>query len=327
MGWVAMGTSSARRAEGDRSRWYDRWSESDNPVKRASRPGIDPVAYGNPLHPELGIETFSLAELRRRAPPEHLALPQRPDFHMLLLVTGGRGGHDIDFRRYDCAKGTVLHVRPGQVQRFLPSPSLAGALVLFTPDFLPPQAGPGSPSLESLLEDAVPAARIDLGSTGGRIAEAFRGLAEDYDAYDGTTVARRILQHGLQSLLLRLARLCSGGGARAATDTAQRTHRRFAREVERRFRQTRAVADYAKALGYSPRTLTRASLGAGGVTAKEWIERRVALEAKRLLAHTAQPVGAIAVDVGFSEATNFVKFFRRREGLSPLAFRARYRKR
>lgn len=319
-----MATSSALGAGGDRWRWYDRWSESDTTVKRASRPGIEPVTYGNPRHPGLGIETFSLAELRRRAPIEHLALPQRPEFHMLMLVTAGRGVHDIDFRRYACAKGTVLHVRPGQVQRFGLSPSLAGEIVLFTPEFLPPQEGD---ALVSLLEDAVPAARLGLGASGTRIAEGFRGLAEDYEAYDGTPFASRLLQHGLQALLLRLARACAGRGGRETPAGPNRTYRRFVREVERRFGETRAVADYAKALGYSTRTLTRASLEAGGVAAKELIERRVALEAKRLLAHTSRPVGAIALDVGFSEATNFVKFFRRREGFSPLAFRGRYRKR
>ena len=107
------------------------------------------------------------------------------------------------------------------------------------------------------------------------------------------------------------------------SDASRRTWRRFAREVERRFGEWRRVEDYAQALGYSARTLTRASLEAAGAPAKEVIERRVVLEAKRLLAHSSRPVGAIALDLGFSEPTNFVKFFRRREGMAPLAFRQR----
>jgi transcriptional regulator GlxA family with amidase domain len=45
------------------------------------------------------------------------------------------------------------------------------------------------------------------------------------------------------------------------------------------------------------------------------------LEAKRLLVHTQLPIGTITAEVGFSEPTNFVKFFRRRKGVLPFKFR------
>ena len=45
------------------------------------------------------------------------------------------------------------------------------------------------------------------------------------------------------------------------------------------------------------------------------------LEARRLLVHTLLPVATISDQLGFEEATNFVKFFRRETGLTPGAFR------
>jgi AraC-like DNA-binding protein len=53
------------------------------------------------------------------------------------------------------------------------------------------------------------------------------------------------------------------------------------------------------------------------------LTQRIVLEAKRLLAHSLAPVAAIGETLGFDEATNFVKFFRRETGLTPGAFRAR----
>lgn len=44
-------------------------------------------------------------------------------------------------------------------------------------------------------------------------------------------------------------------------------------------------------------------------------------QAKRLLAHSTLAVSAIGLELGFSEPTNFVKFFRHCEGLTPAAFR------
>jgi AraC-like DNA-binding protein len=46
------------------------------------------------------------------------------------------------------------------------------------------------------------------------------------------------------------------------------------------------------------------------------------LEAKRLLAHSLFPVANIGYEIGFSEPTNFVKFFRRETRLTPGAFRS-----
>jgi AraC-like DNA-binding protein len=104
-------------------------------------------------------------------------------------------------------------------------------------------------------------------------------------------------------------------------EEATQTFLRFRDAVETRFASTRRLEDYARTLGYSTRTLSRASMDAGGVGAKEYIDRRVLLEAKRLLAHGDQPAAKIAIRLGFSSATNFSKFFRQRTGMTPLAFR------
>jgi AraC-like DNA-binding protein len=48
------------------------------------------------------------------------------------------------------------------------------------------------------------------------------------------------------------------------------------------------------------------------------------VEAKRLLAHTALPTAVIADRIGFDEATNFIKFFRREVGCSPGEVRRKY---
>jgi transcriptional regulator GlxA family with amidase domain len=49
----------------------------------------------------------------------------------------------------------------------------------------------------------------------------------------------------------------------------------------------------------------------------------VVLEARRLLAHTDDSVAAIGESLGFSESTNFGKFFEARTGERPGAFRKR----
>ncbi len=94
-------------------------------------------------------------------------------------------------------------------------------------------------------------------------------------------------------------------------------------EVEQRFATTRRVEDYERLIGYSSKTLSRAARAATGLNAKEYIDQRVLLEGRRLLAHTRLSAGEVAQRLGFSELTNFIKFFRRNGGESPSEFRRR----
>jgi AraC-like DNA-binding protein len=112
----------------------------------------------------------------------------------------------------------------------------------------------------------------------------------------------------------------NGGGEHRA---AAATFVRFRRAVERSYVATRRVEDYAARLGCSVRTLTRASLAATGRSAKQVIDDRAALEARRLLACTDLPIAEIGQRLAFPEPTNFGRFFHREVGCSPGAFRAR----
>ncbi|HEX9806690.1 MAG TPA: helix-turn-helix domain-containing protein [Alteraurantiacibacter sp.] len=85
------------------------------------------------------------------------------------------------------------------------------------------------------------------------------------------------------------------------------------------------MGPYANALGCTQKSLNRATQGLAGLNAKDCSARRIALEAKRLLAHTDRPIYLIAEGLGFDEATNFSKFFRKHAGQSPAEFRTAYR--
>ncbi|MFD5967865.1 helix-turn-helix transcriptional regulator [Streptomyces sp. NPDC060311] len=92
--------------------------------------------------------------------------------------------------------------------------------------------------------------------------------------------------------------------------------------VEEGFGRTHRVEDYAARLGYSPRTLTRATRAALGCGAKRFIDDRVLLEAKRLLVHPDLPQATIGERVGFAHPTVFSAFFRQHTGMTPTEFRS-----
>ncbi|MGC5561928.1 AraC family transcriptional regulator [Streptomyces sp. FR-108] len=281
------------------------------------RAGIRDLAFTAPTGTPAGVEVLSLTELRHRTTAARLATPQRPDFHHLVTLTGGTLRHTVDFADHALEPGSWLWVRPGQVHQWGDLTDAEGTLILFRPDFLDAATAdaartqdPHAPVLLLPLPDH--AAALTLAAE--HLGSEFRALG--HLPLDIHTAA---LRHLLAVLVLRLTHLTAPAGPPAPEPDS--TYLRFRDAVEQDFTRTRRVEDYAQALGYSPRTLSRATLTAAGLGAKEFIDRRVILEAKRLLAHSDQSAARIADRLGFPSATHFSKFFHRGTGQTPIVFR------
>ena len=123
-------------------------------------------------------------------------------------------------------------------------------------------------------------------------------------------------------LILRLG----AEAADTAPDGADALYRRFRALLERDFAVAHDVGHYADALGYSTRTLARATQAAAGRTPKQAIQDRIVLEARRLLAHTDLPSATIATQLGFRDPSNFSAFFATHTATTPTAFRASERR-
>jgi AraC-like DNA-binding protein len=296
------------------------------PVEDLPGRSILGVDYANPKLPMLGIEPVRLSELLRRVSPGHFTSPQRPGFHLLMLFTAGNGWHFLDFRRVWCKAGMLVHARPGQVQQFILGQDLEADVLLFTPEFIFPStsASDGS-AFASSIHDIVPEGATELRSDAlESVTNLMSAIKRAYNQADDSRLSAAILQHLLYAMLLMIAGHYLNREVHATTGSHRRTFQQFRRAVDAKFTRTRSVRDYADAIGCSAKSLQRACMMACGSSPKAVIEQRLILEAKRLLAHTGLTVEAIATELGFSEPTNFVKFFRRHGGMRPLDFRATF---
>jgi AraC-like DNA-binding protein len=251
----------------------------------------------------LGIEVMTFARLRAITPPDELAAPHRPAFHLLLFVTEGAGTHAVDFEEHALAPGRGLWIRPGQVQRFA-GDHPRGELVLFQPDFLIP----GTRAAALADDRSAPVA-----FAGSPALDRARAMLRE--EYAGAPDHPEALRHLLSVLILRL------GIPDAPRHGAGELHARFRELLERDFATAHDVEHYARELGHSTRTLGRATRVAAGESPKALIHGRIALEARRLLAHGDLPVSAIGARLGFRDPSNFSAFFAHTTGESPTAFR------
>jgi len=61
-----------------------------------------------------------------------------------------------------------------------------------------------------------------------------------------------------------------------------------------------------------------------GKNASEMISSRILLEAKRFILHSEININEITEILNFSDTSNFVKFFKNAEGVTPVQFREKY---
>ncbi|MCF6350451.1 MAG: helix-turn-helix domain-containing protein, partial [Flavobacteriaceae bacterium] len=97
--------------------------------------------------------------------------------------------------------------------------------------------------------------------------------------------------------------------------------KKFKNAVEKYHIEWHSSSEYANHLNITPDHLNRTIKSLIGKTAKEYIQTRISIAAKRLLYFTDLSTKEIAYQLGFSEASNFSAFFKKCTQLSPSKFR------
>jgi AraC family transcriptional activator of pobA len=97
--------------------------------------------------------------------------------------------------------------------------------------------------------------------------------------------------------------------------------RRFTRLADENLRRQWSVARYARELGTTVPTLTRACHEVKGMPPGQLILDQRLREAKRALSYTDASVGRISDDLGFSDPAYFARVFRRHTGMTASAYR------
>jgi AraC-like DNA-binding protein len=279
--------------------------------------------FANQRFARLGIELMLLSELKRRTSASQRAKPERVEFFMLWLTTLGVSHHSVDFVDFAVSEGSLVFAKPAQVQQWHVETRMEGWILLVEPTALLPAEG-HRVSLDTLLAsiDDWPAI-VQLDSQFSKEINAqIDVLQRDFNNYDESNLDNALIQNAVLGLLFRLARWHRARSSMTASKNANPVVFKFLRnELEKTFRQQWSVGQYAKHLGYSESTLNRACEAATGQSAKVLIDRRLALEAARLLIHTDASIAEIGHQMGFSESTNFVRFFARMNGATPARFR------
>lgn len=107
-------------------------------------------------------------------------------------------------------------------------------------------------------------------------------------------------------------------------DTDNQLSKQFNNAVIEHYRESREISFYANMFHLSPKYFSTLIKRETGISAGEWIDRYVILQAKTLLeCQSNLTIQQVADQMGFSEQASFSRFFKKQTGMTPTEYRER----
>ncbi|MEM7549823.1 MAG: helix-turn-helix transcriptional regulator [Bacteroidota bacterium] len=242
--------------------------------------------------------------------------PHRINFFAILLLTEGEMTHEVDFVEYKMTEGDCLFISKDQIHKFDKSGNYNGYGVIFTEEFMLHHLSLSAFSKISFFHNnhLNPSLFKDPGNRDLFLVALKRELSLDLGKAKADVVASMLTVFLLKTQL-------NTNRALQFYPNDYLQFMEFRKLVSSKYTETRTAKDYTSFLNITHKQLNKLCKEFTKKTTKEYINNYIVLEAKRKLAATNLPIKHIAYECGFSEMTNFLKFFKQITGITPKQFR------
>lgn len=245
----------------------------------------------------------------------------RHDFYFILVLTKGFGVHEIDFVRHPIIDNSIFIMRPAQVHRFELKAGSEGYWLAFNKEF--PLLS--SATCNALLRKAASRNFNELNEKDiGTLCPILQTILEEYQSKQAGF--EFIIKASVEIFLIQFLRLQKKDNAAVVPNQyPQEKLQEFMNTLEANISTTKQAAAYANMLSLSLFQLNSITKSLVGKTIAALIEDQILLEAKRHLMGTPNQVSQIAFQLGYEDVSYFIRFFKKKMGVTPDAFRKNFR--
>ncbi|WP_196912036.1 MULTISPECIES: helix-turn-helix domain-containing protein [unclassified Aquimarina] len=244
----------------------------------------------------------------------------RHDFFFLLALEQGSGFHEIDFIPYDVCAYSIFVLRPGQVHQLTLNKESTGYLLNFNAN-------------SYVAHDRVKVALLRKISNlncyqfdNNGFKKSISVLEAIFQEFTNKDEGHQeVINANLSILLTELSRKIGKDHRGNGTPYSQERLEEFLELLETHCITHKRAAQYAEMMNLSLYQLNAITKSTIGKTCSELINEHIILEAKRYLLATSNQVSSIAYDLGYDDASYFIRFFKKHMGCSPKVFRHNFR--
>lgn len=262
---------------------------------------------------------FSIREILSGADMNQVL--HRHDFYFILLVSKGIGIHEIDFVTYPITENSIYIMRPGQVHQLELKADSEGYWLAFNKDF---QFLPNVKDT-ALWHGATYSNFYNLHKKEViKLSAIFQTILDEYRLKP--VRFEHAIKSNLEVLLIHLLRYQQKNQSTFPNGTPyqQMKLQEFLDLLETHISTKKSAAAYADMVNLSPFQLNSITKNLLGKTVAELIDAHIVLEAKRYLLGTANQISQIAFQLGFIDVSYFIRFFKKKMGVTPEIFRKNF---
>jgi len=250
--------------------------------------------------------------------------PYRQNFFEISFTEELNSDYSIDDRRFQQENDSLMFVSPGQINSWNVKNSdncVRGYMVFFKPELL----GAGELSCEVFSTfrffnlNSMPIYYLKLEQK-KIFTDLFRRIYEEYNQFREGSI--EIITSYLTIFLNEAKRnLEPEFRVKGNLNRTEEITYQFENLIKLEYPKRLTINEYAERLYISPSYLREAVKQSTGKPAYKLIREYQLLEAKSLLMQSEKTVKSIALELGFDDSSNFVKFFKKYSGLTPLRYR------
>ncbi len=258
---------------------------------------------------------YRISDLYRERTVEVVSRPHRLNFSALIYITEGKGVHYVDHKMYQIKAGTLLTLGKNQIHAFTKNRLVDGYVLPFNCTLF---ADSEQESYAELMLSALKENNV-VRDVGENIDTLFRLLVDEFQSE--SEFRNEVIRNLLRTIILKSVVPYYKQGIDNTSSLRRNDFYRMKTYIDDHYSQRPTASDIATALGKSVKQLNRLSKENTGCSVKELVDERVLTEAKRLLAFSQFSIVDVANQLGFNEATNLTKFFKRHTDINPKDFR------
>lgn len=266
------------------------------------------IGIKNKLSEGLTFKISRFKEVIKRTVPH-----KHDEYYELIFLSEGEGFHCIESEKYIISSPEVYFLKPGQLHFWQFTSIPKGFVILFkVSEFDAIREN----DLWEMLRSFSDIVRIGLKPAGFPQFILNEILVE---FMLGAEYSREIIHGLLKALLGKLLQAAEAGAGKPGVPPS--VFGKFQALLEKEGGRLHRVNEYAGLLNVTPQHLNVICRKEAGKSASEMIVAQVVLEAKRYILHTDHTINEIADMLAFSDTSNFVKFFKKMQGVTPVRFR------